>query len=152
MRIIHCLRAPVGGLFRHVLDLSAAQAERGHDVGLIFDAQVRDALTRQRLASIAPKLSLGLHPLPMQRLPGVSDIASIRAVTRLIRPFGLDIIHGHGAKGGAFSRLSASALKLEGQLVRSFYTPHGGTLNFAPSSIKGRFFLSLESVMDHLTD
>jgi len=152
MRIIHCLRAPVGGLFRHVLDLSAAQAERGHEVGLICDAHVRDELTQQRLASIAPKLSLGIHPLRMQRWPGISDVASVRAVTRLIRPFGLDIIHGHGAKGGAYARLSASALKIEGQIVRSFYTPHGGTLNYVPTSIQGRIFLSLESAMDHLTD
>ncbi|MGZ5851191.1 MAG: glycosyltransferase family 1 protein, partial [Hyphomicrobium sp.] len=44
-RILHVLRAPVGGLFRHVLDLSAAQAERGHDVGLVFDSTNTDPLS-----------------------------------------------------------------------------------------------------------
>ena len=29
-RILHCLRAPVGGLFRHVCDLTAEQARRGN--------------------------------------------------------------------------------------------------------------------------
>ncbi len=38
MRILHCLRAPVGGLFRHVLDLAEEQAKRGHDVGILADS------------------------------------------------------------------------------------------------------------------
>ena len=32
------LRAPVGGLFRHVCDLAAEQARRGHAVGVVCDA------------------------------------------------------------------------------------------------------------------
>jgi len=44
MRILHCLRAPVGGLFRHVLDLAEEQAKRGHDVGIIADSGAEDRL------------------------------------------------------------------------------------------------------------
>ena len=38
LKILHVLRSPVGGLFRHVLDLSRAQAARGHQVGIVADA------------------------------------------------------------------------------------------------------------------
>ena len=38
LKILHVLRSPVGGLFRHVLDLSRAQAARGHPVGIVADA------------------------------------------------------------------------------------------------------------------
>ena len=38
LNILHVLRAPVGGLFRHVVDLARGQAERGHRVGLIADS------------------------------------------------------------------------------------------------------------------
>ena len=37
LNILHVLRAPVGGLFRHVTDLARGQAARGHRVGLIAD-------------------------------------------------------------------------------------------------------------------
>ena len=37
LRILHVLRAPVGGLFRHVVDLAREQAARGHSVGLIAE-------------------------------------------------------------------------------------------------------------------
>jgi hypothetical protein len=38
MRILHCLRAPVGGLFRHVTDLARQQVADGHQVGIIADS------------------------------------------------------------------------------------------------------------------
>ena len=37
-RILHVFRAPVGGLFRHVVDLARLQAAAGHAVGLVCDA------------------------------------------------------------------------------------------------------------------
>ncbi len=36
MKILHLFRTPVGGLFRHVCDLAAAQAERGYEVGVVY--------------------------------------------------------------------------------------------------------------------
>lgn len=152
MRILHCLRAPVGGLFRHVLDLAAAQAELGHHVGMIADSQAADSLTEQRLSAIAPKLALGLHRVAMARAPGPSDVTAHRAITALTRPLALDILHGHGAKGGAYARLAGRALKAQGQSVKTFYTPHGGTLNYAPASLEGRIFIGLEKILDKLTD
>jgi hypothetical protein len=38
LRIFHVFRAPVGGLFRHVYDVSRAQIAAGHQVGLICDS------------------------------------------------------------------------------------------------------------------
>src|SRR6185437_4303738 len=38
LRILHAVRAPVGGIFRHILDLANGQADRGHHVGLIADS------------------------------------------------------------------------------------------------------------------
>lgn len=37
LNILHVLRAPVGGLFRHVLDLTHGQVARGHRVGIVAD-------------------------------------------------------------------------------------------------------------------
>src|ERR1700678_4463500 len=38
LNIIHILRAPLGGLFRHVVDLVEGQAARGHRLGVIVDS------------------------------------------------------------------------------------------------------------------
>lgn len=152
MRILHCLRAPVGGLFRHVVDLARAQAALGHDVGLIVDSMVSDPLTEQRLASSASHLSLGIARVAMTRLPSVCDVWAHRCITAHAGHLSLDVLHGHGAKGGAFARLAGRALKARKLPVTTFYTPHGGTLNYPPRSLEGRFFLGLEALLDPLTD
>jgi hypothetical protein len=50
LKILHVLRAPVGGLFRHVVDLARGQTARGHRVGLIADATTGGARAEAMLA------------------------------------------------------------------------------------------------------
>ena len=38
LRIVHCFRSPVGGIFRHVRDLAEAQVAAGHLVGIVCDS------------------------------------------------------------------------------------------------------------------
>src|SRR5271170_303511 len=56
LKIVHILRSPVGGLFRHVLDVTHGQIERGHQVGLIVDSLTGGARAEGMLAELAPKL------------------------------------------------------------------------------------------------
>lgn len=152
LRILHIMRAPVGGLFRHVYDLALAQAERGHFVGIIADRTAADSLTQARLASIAPKLKLGLSLIPMSRQPGLGDISAIRSITKIARALDLDVLHGHGAKGGAYARFARMRLSLAGERARVFYTPHGGTLHYKPGTAAGTVFFVLERLMGRMTD
>ncbi len=152
MRILHCLRAPVGGLFRHVLDLASEQAARGHDVGILADSNAEDRLTGPKFAAIEPAMKLGVTRLPMDRQPGLGDWKASKSVVRHARELNLDVLHGHGAKGGAYARLAARALKKEGQPLRAFYTPHGGTLNFKPGSLESLIFLRVEALLERHTD
>lgn len=142
----------MGGLFRHVLDLAGEEAARGHAVGIIADSTTADALTAGRLAAIAPRLALGLHLIPMSRAPGLGDLAAALATARIARRVQAGILHGHGAKGGAYARLAAAALKLTPSPPRCYYTPHGGSLHFDPRSIEGRVYHTLEKGLGRVTD
>ena len=44
LRIIHVFRAPLGGLFRHVIDLARGQIARGHQVGIFCDVTPGNAI------------------------------------------------------------------------------------------------------------
>ncbi len=151
-RILHCLRAPVGGLFRHVLDLSAEQSTRGHDVGLILDSTTADPLTEQRLAGAAPHLTLGIARIPMGRMPGLSDAAACRTVRDLARRQQANVLHGHGAKGGAYARLARQLLRGGERRVVAIYTPHGGSLHFPPGSAQALMFIGMEKLLARMTD
>jgi glycosyltransferase involved in cell wall biosynthesis len=146
LNILHVLRAPVGGLFRHVVDLARGQAARGHAVGIIADSTTGAARAEATLAELAPKLALGLRRTAMSRHIGPSDVRAARLVARAVAECGADVVHGHGAKGGAYARLTG------GRHAIRVYTPHGGSLHYPPTSPLGLVYLNLELLLLPRTD
>src|SRR5947208_12910576 len=98
LNILHVLRAPVGGLFRHVVDLARGQAERGHRVGVIADSTSGGAAADAALADLAGVLTLGLTRVPMSRQIGTADVPAVRHVAERAAEPAADVLHGHGAK------------------------------------------------------
>jgi glycosyltransferase involved in cell wall biosynthesis len=137
--IIHIFRAPVGGLFRHVVDLAYGQIARGHRVGIIADSTTGNTRSNEIIAALEPKLALGLTRIPICRQPGLSDVATLWRVASVLRHTHADVIHGHGAKGGALARFVPAPRGT----VRG-YTPHGGSLH---DSIGGKLHMLLERLM-----
>lgn len=140
LRILQVMRAPVGGLFRHVADLTRALAANGHDVGIVVDSLANDAQTETRLAELLPHASLGIHRFAMPRVLGGGDLVTPFGVRKLAKSLDIDVLHGHGAKGGFYARLA----RIGGGKAVALYTPHGGVLHFSKSSVSGRAFHSLE--------
>jgi glycosyltransferase involved in cell wall biosynthesis len=146
LRILHVLRAPVGGLFRHVVDLVRGQSERGHRIGLIADSTTGGSRAEEALRELGPSLELGLIRFPMPRHLALGDVAAVREVARQIVRLTPDVIHGHGAKGAAYARLARPA-----RAGITAYTPHGGSLHYGLSAI-GVLYLTLERVLMPRTD
>lgn len=147
LRILHVFRAPVGGLFRHVCDLARGQIARGHQVGFILDSMTGGARAEATLAELAPTLALGMQRFPMHRQLGFGDIACIRHVSALIADAKPDVVHGHGAKGAAYGRLSRAVP----DAIR-VYTPHGGSLVYRPGTLGGLFYRTIERILIPRTD
>jgi glycosyltransferase involved in cell wall biosynthesis len=145
LKILHVLRAPVGGLFRHVVDLARGQAAHGHQVGLIADSTSGGAQADATLADLARSLPLGVTRTAMSRQIGPSDVAAARHVTRRAADVAADVLHGHGAKGGAYARLARSpAIRV--------YTPHGGSLHYRWGTPAGFLYLAAERLLSRRTD
>jgi glycosyltransferase involved in cell wall biosynthesis len=147
LRILHATRAPVGGIFRHILDLANGQADRGHHVGIIADSLTGGERAEAALAEIAPRLKLGVHRLAIHREPFPTDILVWAHFMRLIRRLKPDVLHGHGAKAGAFIRLKARS---KGTI--HVYTPHGGSLHYPRNTLKGALYSRLERALMNSTD
>lgn len=145
------MRAPVGGLFRHVLDLAGEQAARGHHVGIIADSTASDQLTLERFAKLEPQLKLGLKRIPISRQPGFGDLNAARIVAAHAAGISANVLHGHGAKGGAYARLAGRMLAKRGTMPATFYTPHGGSLNYKPGTVESGVYLGIEKILGRLT-
>jgi glycosyltransferase involved in cell wall biosynthesis len=150
LRIVHVFRAPLGGLFRHVVDLANAQVGRGHDVGLFFDSQARGDHVGRALASISGALALGVWGAPIRRNPHISDAIAISKFVGLVERVKPDIVHGHGSKGGLFARLPWLMKRASGP-IRA-YTPHGGSFNYRPGALSHRGYMAAERLLSFSTD
>src|SRR6516164_3871396 len=147
LRIVHAVRAPVGGIIRHILDLANGQADRGHHVGIVADGLTGGERAAAALAEIAPRLKLGVRRVAIHREPHPADFLVWARFMYLIWRLKPDIIHGHGAKAGAFIRMKGSSK----DSIR-VYTPHGGSLHYPRETWKGAFYSRLERVLMNNTD
>jgi glycosyltransferase involved in cell wall biosynthesis len=83
----------------------------------------------------------------MRRQPAPSDFASLAHVMARIAQTQADVVHGHGAKGGAYARLSFNRRSA----IRA-YTPHGGSLLFGHDTLAGKVYLTTEKLLMHWGD
>jgi len=152
LRIIHCFRSPVGGVFRHVRDLIEEHVKQGHKVGIVCDSSTGGAHEERLFAQIAPMLELGLTRLPIKRSISPGDLWALVKSYNHIKSLRPDILHGHSAKGGALARLIGSLLRVNKYRVARLYSPHGGSLHYDRKSLKGQLFLRIERFQEHFTD
>ena len=152
LRILHCFRSPIGGIFRHVRDLAIEQNRAGHHVGILCDSSTGGAHEERLFESILPHLALGLSRMPIDRSITPRDIPSFWRSYKEIRELRPDILHGHGAKGGAMARLAGSLLRVNRYSVSRLYSPHGGSLHFDRRSWSGWAVFKLERLQEWFTD
>ena len=146
LRILHAVRAPVGGIFRHIVDLANGQADRGHEVGIVADSLTGGERAANALAAIAPRMKLGVYRIAIHRDPRPSDFLAWMQFVHLIRKLKPHVLHGHGAKAGVFLRLRGRA----SGIIR-VYTPHGGSLHYPLSTFKGAVYARLERALMNST-
>jgi len=122
-RVLHVLEATLGGTGRHVLDLLrglALKPEYPIELHLAFATRRSD----QRFINGLPGLAeAGVHCFRCDMRRGIhppSDMACLAQISRYAHRHGIQLVHGHSAKGGYLARLASGLLPR----VRSVYTPH----------------------------
>jgi glycosyltransferase involved in cell wall biosynthesis len=152
LRILHCFRSPVGGVFRHVRDLAEEQSKAGHEVGILCDSLTGGEHEDRLFDDIAPFLALGIVRLPIRRQITLTDATTLWSSYKEIKSLRPDVLHGHGAKGGLLARVLGSILRVNRYRVARLYTAHGGSLHFSRRSFQGVLVHSLERMLEFLTD
>ncbi len=148
---MHVFRAPVGGLFRHVVDVARLQAAAGHDVGLFCDASTGGARAEAALAALAPHLTLGVTRPADAPQPATASERPLGA-RRPVAPRA-----PRRADRAARARLEGRPVRPPGPVgpalrpVRA-YTPHGGSFNYRPGSALHRLYMQAERVLTARTD
>lgn len=116
MRILQVIEPSGGGSGRHVVDLTAALIDAGHQVALAYSPLRAEPRFEAEVAALP---LTAVARLPLRRAAGPWDIPALRALNRLIARLGpFEILHGHSAKAGALVRLA------QAPGAAKVYTPH----------------------------
>ena len=84
---------------------------------------------RWRRSRPGSSLAFIVSPFAANLIP--TDVLVWARFKRLIRPLNPDVLHGHGAKAGAFIRLKRARKTIR------VYTPHGSSLHYPLNTLKG---------------
>lgn len=151
MRIVHAIaRLNVGGAALSVLELAAGQQRRGHDVVVVAGRIPAGEASMEHVAGElgVPTLHLG----SLQReLSATSDLATMRALRRLLRERRPDVLHTHTAKAGTTGRIAA--VTAGGARPRAVvHTFHGHVLRGYFDPVRERAFRLVERGLALATD
>ncbi|MCG3115729.1 MAG: glycosyltransferase family 4 protein [Candidatus Manganitrophus sp. SA1] len=138
---------PVGGIRKHVHSILFGLDDARFNQSYAYSTVSCDKKFRQELIEIERSFPEATIPLQIKKDLGFSDLLNIWKLKKYVKKKGVDIVHGHGAKGGAYARILK---KLCG--VKAIYTPHGGTVHNMFSFIPDIVYSKIEKVLYHLTD
>jgi len=88
----------------------------------------------------------------MERSIGPKDILVVWSLYKNIKSLKADILHAHGAKGGAYIRVIGSLPGIRKTGPKRLYCPHGGSIHYDRNKISGRVYFGLEKLLERFTD
>ena len=155
LRILHVFRAPLGGLFRHVVDRgSRASGARGIEVGIFCDnSNTGGVRADQVFAELWPGPRAWRHARADVALPEPHGLQGATGGQRDAgAPFAADVVHvpwlGRAASMRAWR---CAGFDRSGAISRPI-RPHGGSFNYKPGGVEHRIYMSVERLLERATD
>ncbi len=97
LRVLAVVEAAGGGVGRHVVDLCQGLAGSGHEVHVLYSPRRAEDWFA---AALGDDRKLRRAEIAINRRPGPTDLAALRAIRRYVMENGpFDVVHGHSTKG-----------------------------------------------------
>lgn len=143
LRILQIARAPAGGIRKHLFSLAKMVHPQQVKFFLATDLSKADLSYKNNQDSLRCKI----FDVQIPYNPGLKDISVVYKLWKHYRNQEIDIIHGHGAKGGIYARLLG--LFLNAKVV---YTAHGGSIHVTHGRVKNVLYSLIEKFLYLITD
>jgi glycosyltransferase involved in cell wall biosynthesis len=127
LKVLHISSArSFGGGERHLADLANGLAERGHDVSVVLSLS---SPLHERLAALPQGNIVGL------RLRHALDVASARALARIVRERRIEVIHAHVARDYTLAAYAARKTRTPFVITRHVLFPMNRLHRFALAKV-----------------
>jgi glycosyltransferase involved in cell wall biosynthesis len=145
--VLQIIGEPVGGIRKHVhallFGLSRTEIKQSYSYSILNT----DPIFEDELPKIQEILQNRLLPLKIGKRPNLLDCVNILRLIKYVKKNKVTIVHGHGAKGGAYARMLK---KFCG--VKAIYTPHGGFVHKMFNPVEEFLYSSVEKYLSKYTD
>jgi glycosyltransferase involved in cell wall biosynthesis len=135
---------PTGGIRKHVHDIINSSFKYNFNMYYIYGTTL-DPVAKFQINEFNLK-GVNTLKLEIKKKPHISDILNIIKLVRYCKNNKINVIHGHGAKGGVYCRVVGL---LSG--VPSIYTPHGGSVHAAYGKTEGFVYRLVERMLKSAT-
>jgi glycosyltransferase involved in cell wall biosynthesis len=142
--ILHITGDAMGGIRKHAHAILFDLLNRGVSVFLVRSEKC-DSLGAEETA-ILNNRGCNVHILSIKKKPALGDILNIIRIARICKEKNISLIHGHGAKGGLYSRCVGFLCRLP-----VVYTPHGGSVHKNFGRIEGLLYVFVERALKPFT-
>jgi len=135
---------PEGGIGTHIIDIYNSKISKEYSIILVSNFSKKDKKFEKFLKENS---DIKLINLNIPKKPSFIDIKNMIKLYNIFKSQKNIIFHGHGAKGGFYSRIVGKLLN-----KKVIYTPHGGSLHLNYGKLKNFVFKFIEKVLYNLTD
>ncbi|RUM91422.1 MAG: hypothetical protein DSZ27_06440 [Thiomicrospira sp.] len=144
LRVLQIVGDPVGGIRKHIHDIL-------NRLNVEFDffyisSKKGDSIYYDEIDVIKQKI-VNHQTLNILKKPSRSDLTNIYKIYKFIKKHQIDLVHGHGAKGGLYARIAGN---LAGCKV--IYTPHGGVVHNMFKPVEAKVYKLVEKTLCYFTD
>ena len=146
VKLLQIVGEPVGGIRKHVHTVLKGVDGQKFELHYCYSTLNMDSSFQYEINSIEFSLNSALG-LRIHKLPHYRDILNVFRILKFVRQNDIDIVHGHGAKAGAYARLVKCLAN-----VKCIYTPHGGVLHDSFGMFASWVYLSIEKLLKPFTD
>lgn len=118
---MHVVGDSVGGIRKHIHDIVFGLHK---EFNFFYICSEKTDETFKKEISDLSKITLDFMQLNIVKKPSLSDISNIVKILLFVKKNNIDIVHGHGAKGGLYARAVGMMTN-----IKVCYTPHGGVVH-----------------------
>ena len=144
IKVLHIVGDPVGGIRKHIHDILHGLSEEFE----LFYVSSRngDAVFYDEIEDLMMNINQ-YKSLHIPKRPSIYDLINLVRICYFVRKNGIDVIHGHGSKGGLYCRLVG---RVAG--CKTVYTPHGGVVHSMFGRVESILYRWVERFLCMFTD
>jgi len=146
LHVLQVVGEPVGGIRKHIHSIIRGLDAERYQCSYAYSNVHVDARFQAEIQQLRHKLNVELT-LHVSKRPHPSDLVNLWRLIRAVKKYKIDIVHGHGAKGGLYARLVSRFCG-----IISIYTPHGGVVHAMFSPLEDWLYSMIERWLFNKTD